>query len=159
MFSKREYANKDQSAKDYVCVSTDTKPTTGIVNGSKLLEMDTSTVYVFDAANGEWLAQSSSGGGGGSSDFSTAQMTVNDSVDHAMYGAFAVGIVGPDDPPPTTTGKVYTDEYDSFSVVMYKGMAVVEFEIDEQTTISATGSATVDRNYVIITGDCTITIS
>ena len=59
MFSKREYANKDQSAKDYVCVSTDTKPTTGIVNGSKLLEMDTSTVYVFDAANGEWLAQSS----------------------------------------------------------------------------------------------------
>lgn len=99
------------------------------------------------------------GGGGGSSDFSTAQMTVNDSVDHAMYGAFAVGIVGPDDPPPTTTGKVYTDEYDSFSVVMYKGMAVVEFEIDEQTTISATGSATVDSNYVIITGDCNITIS
>ena len=34
-----------------------------------------------------------------------------------------------------------------------------EFEIDEQTTISATGSATVDRNYVFITGDCTITIS
>lgn len=99
------------------------------------------------------------GGGGGSSDFSTAQMTVNDSVDHIMYGAFAVGIVGPDDPPPTTTGKVYTDEYDSFSVVMYKGMATVEFEIDEQTTISATGSATVDRNYVIITGDCNITIS
>lgn len=99
------------------------------------------------------------GGGGGSSDFSTAQMTVNDSVDHIMYGAFAVGIVGPDDPPPTTTGKVYTDEYDSFSVVMYKGMAAVEFEIDEQTTISATGSATVDRNYVIITGDCNITIS
>lgn len=50
---------------DSACLSSDTKPTTGVANGSKLLEMDTSTVYAFDEANGEWLAQSSSGGGGG----------------------------------------------------------------------------------------------
>lgn len=38
------------------CLSTDTKPTTGIANGSKLLEMDTSTLYVFDEENETWRA-------------------------------------------------------------------------------------------------------
>lgn len=56
MFSKREYANKDQTAKDYVCLSTDDpKPTDGIVNGSICLEMDTGTFYVFDEAGSQWL--------------------------------------------------------------------------------------------------------
>lgn len=55
MFSKREYANKDQSAKDYVCKSTDTKPTDGIVNGSMCLEMDTGKFYAFDAAGEQWV--------------------------------------------------------------------------------------------------------
>ena len=55
MFSKREYANKDQSAKDYVCKSTDEKPTDGIVNGSICLEMDTGTFYAFDEENAQWI--------------------------------------------------------------------------------------------------------
>lgn len=37
------------------CLSTDTKPT-DVANGSKLLEMDTSTLYIYDAENGEWRA-------------------------------------------------------------------------------------------------------
>jgi len=39
-----------------VCLSTDTKPTTGIANGSTCLEMDTSTLYIYDEANETWRA-------------------------------------------------------------------------------------------------------
>lgn len=37
-------------------LSTDTKPTDNIVNGSKFIEMDTSTTYFFDQENTEWHA-------------------------------------------------------------------------------------------------------
>lgn len=36
------------------CLSTDTKPTNGWANGSKLIEMDTSKVFMFDEANSQW---------------------------------------------------------------------------------------------------------
>lgn len=42
-------------ATDYVCLSTETKETEGIANGSTLLEVDTSRIYVF--YNGTWYAQ------------------------------------------------------------------------------------------------------
>lgn len=35
------------------CLSTDTKPTNW-ANGSKLIEMDTSKLYLYDAANHTW---------------------------------------------------------------------------------------------------------
>lgn len=35
-------------------LSTDTKPTTGIANGSTFIEMDTSKLYFFDEANSTW---------------------------------------------------------------------------------------------------------
>lgn len=35
-------------------LSTDTKPTDYIANGSVFIEMDTSKVYFFDAANSQW---------------------------------------------------------------------------------------------------------
>lgn len=39
------------------CLSTDAKPTgEHIMNGSKLIEMDTSTLYIYDAENQEWRA-------------------------------------------------------------------------------------------------------
>ena len=37
------------------CLSTDTKPTQNVANGSKLLEMDTATMYMYDAAGSQWL--------------------------------------------------------------------------------------------------------
>lgn len=37
------------------CLSSDSKPTK-VANGSKLLEMDTSTLYVFDSQNQTWRA-------------------------------------------------------------------------------------------------------
>ena len=36
------------------CLSTDSKPTADIANGSTLLEMNTSNVYTFDEANTTW---------------------------------------------------------------------------------------------------------
>ena len=38
------------------CLSTDTKPTENIYNGSKIMEMDTATLYMFDAESSEWIA-------------------------------------------------------------------------------------------------------
>lgn len=48
--------NEDKTARFYVegtCLSGDTKPL-DVDNGSKLLEIDTSTLYVFDLANEIW---------------------------------------------------------------------------------------------------------
>ena len=39
----------------YEGLSTDTKPTTNIPNGSRFLEMDTGKVYMFDQTNLTWL--------------------------------------------------------------------------------------------------------
>lgn len=39
----------------YYGLSTDSKPTEGVGNGSAFIEMDTSKVYFFDAGNAEWL--------------------------------------------------------------------------------------------------------
>lgn len=40
------------------CLSSDTKPTEGVGNGSVLIEMDTGTIYFFDEAGGAWIAWS-----------------------------------------------------------------------------------------------------
>ena len=37
------------------CLSTDTKPTAGILNGSSLIEMDTGKVYFYDEAGAQRL--------------------------------------------------------------------------------------------------------
>lgn len=43
-------------AEEYAGLSTDDpKPTVGIANGSKFIEMDTGLTYYFDAENGEWV--------------------------------------------------------------------------------------------------------
>lgn len=49
-----------KSGKKYIegaCLSTDEKPTAGVLmNGSKLMEMDTSTLYMYDEKNKIWRA-------------------------------------------------------------------------------------------------------
>lgn len=39
------------------CLSTDTKPTNQIANGSILVEIDTGTVYFFNEESEEWVEQ------------------------------------------------------------------------------------------------------
>lgn len=43
---------KDQI--EATCLSTDTKPTRNVSNGSVLIEMDTSKIYFYDEANSMW---------------------------------------------------------------------------------------------------------
>lgn len=38
-----------------VCLSTDTKPTTGLANGSLCLEMDTGDIYAFNETAHAWV--------------------------------------------------------------------------------------------------------
>lgn len=45
--------NLDNGAKTYVGLSTDDKPE-GVANGSIFIEMDTGTVYFYDAEGEEW---------------------------------------------------------------------------------------------------------
>lgn len=39
---------------DIRCLSTDTKPTDGVPNGSTCIEIDTGTMYMYDAENDQW---------------------------------------------------------------------------------------------------------
>lgn len=41
--------------KEFYGLSTDTKPTENLANGSVFIEMDTSDVYFFDEENTVWL--------------------------------------------------------------------------------------------------------
>lgn len=47
-----DYTSK---ATDFICLSTEEKTTDDVANGSTLLEVDTSTIYVF--YEGIWYAQ------------------------------------------------------------------------------------------------------
>lgn len=38
-----------------VCLSTDTKPTTGLANGSLCLEIDTGKIYAFNETASTWV--------------------------------------------------------------------------------------------------------
>ena len=56
-FNEQRYVDLGQVYYVGDCLSSDTKPTGGnIMNGSKLLEMDTSTLYIYDKASQEWRA-------------------------------------------------------------------------------------------------------
>lgn len=53
-------------SKKYVeiaCLSTDSKPTTGIITGSLALEVDTGDIYAFDETGAQWDKIAELGGG------------------------------------------------------------------------------------------------
>lgn len=55
--SNRIYSQIENEQKNLVeisCLSTDSKPTEGIVTGSVALEVDTGDVYLFDEASTTW---------------------------------------------------------------------------------------------------------
>lgn len=57
MFTNRmaSYITKDKILIEAACLSTDTKPTTGIANGSLCLEMDTGKIYAFNETASTWV--------------------------------------------------------------------------------------------------------
>ena len=57
---KRLIAVDGGTEKEYVemtLLSTDTKPTSGIIGGSIAVEVDTGKVYFFDEDGSEWIEQ------------------------------------------------------------------------------------------------------
>lgn len=46
--------NDNANLQQFACLSTDTKPTELIANGSMCIEIDTGDIYMFDAAGAEW---------------------------------------------------------------------------------------------------------
>lgn len=104
------------------------------------------------------IEQGIANAGGGSSDFSTAEVTVEGSM---YYTGFllphiteAVAIF----PAMIDASSSVTDG--TYTVPLYKGELDVVIEgLGEGKTISTTGDIEADGNVLFITGDCTITIS
>lgn len=62
---KRYIAVDGGAEKEYLeinCLSTDTKPTDGMITGSKLVEIDTGKRFLFDEVSEDWYEQPASGG-------------------------------------------------------------------------------------------------
>ena len=57
MFSitKSTYTGNNKILIDAVCLADDSKPTTGIANGSMCLVMDNGKIYVFNEAASSWV--------------------------------------------------------------------------------------------------------
>lgn len=53
-YSKAQNIGPTKRYVEGTCLSTDEKPVDNIGNGSVLLEMDTSKVYLFDEENSTW---------------------------------------------------------------------------------------------------------
>lgn len=100
---------------------------------------------------------SEGGGGGGSSDFSTAQVTLVGTWDRVIS---PIGII---DPGPGIA--IVLPIAGKHTIVLYKGEQRLFPTTSEGQQISATGNATAtfdeeDQEWrIIITGDCTLTIT
>lgn len=134
--------------------STDNKPTTGIMNGSTGIEVNTGKKYVFDEESGEWTEIASSGGGGGgggSSDFSTAEVTLS----AEGVGALQIACISDDELHQSVAFFI-----ESFEAILYKGSQVCDTsEIEGTITVSGDAVYDSEEQTITITGDCTITIS
>lgn len=106
----------------------------------------------------------SGGGGGGSSDFSTAEVTiVNNTAGtfNTAYMPYAMAADAeqgnPDISMPTFLGGIPIGT-SSYNAILYKGSCYLEYM--ESASVEITGSATkLFDGALVITGDCTITIS
>ena len=90
--------------------------------------------------------------GGGSSDFSTANVTINNAGDGLLIALIDGG---------TTISGMFNSG--TISAILYKGAAVAEVNDESQNITINSGAATYpepdNHKFVLITGDCTITIS
>lgn len=151
------YAGQDKVYIESVCLSTDSKPTTGIANGSTCIEMNTGKKFMFNEDSGEWVEVPSSGGGGGGGgggDFSTAQVTVNiiDFEDGAEVHLMDVPKV---ENGILMSGEMYVVTATDTITIPIAPNGVAFKSMDEP--LSTTGSATVtqvDRDFIItVAGD------
>ena len=157
----------DKSLVSIACNSNDTKPTTGIVTGSKAEEVDTGKKFAFDEESGDWIEQPSGGGGGGGGRVSVAILTMtNTSEDEdkviSMYGPhIEQANFGPygtlDIVVSGNTDSIGGGSSEDIEVVLVDGKAFLEFSYDmgEAPTVSG-GLEMVGEDIGIMTGDATI---
>ena len=57
MFTNRKsiYVGNEKCLIEAACLSTDSKPTDGIANGSIVIEMNTGKIYMFNEAGSAWV--------------------------------------------------------------------------------------------------------
>ena len=169
----------------YACLSTDSKPTTGISNGSTCIVMNTGKTYIFDEENGEWEElPGSGGGGGGGGGENFVKITLNltppegyscdvKAIEGGIVG-YAYDIYGEVDYHnfintgewfvADETGKVSFPiiEYakiDSEAIKAFDATNETELKIDFNEDVTLTGGIEVDSvdNWMYrVTGDCTI---
>lgn len=53
--TKAIYIGEEKILVEAACLSTDSKPTAGIANGSLCLEMDTGKIFAFNEAGSTWI--------------------------------------------------------------------------------------------------------
>ena len=95
--------------------------------------------------------------GGGSSDFNTAQMTI--AGNQSSIGLTCAYLYEESGEAALTvsSGGIFLGEY---TVPLYKGVATAQLDYEEIGNVVVSGNATINEDgLIIITGDCTITIS
>ena len=139
-------------------LSTDTKPTNGILPNSLFWELDTNGMYYFDGT--QWQSIGGSGGGGGG-DFATLQMTVTaDGGNFTVYPSAGLDsdyeciFVSSNN---TFRQDINVDHDESVTIkVLYAGESAI---VSPYTVVkSVTGDATYDQETGLITatGDFTV---
>ena len=106
--------------------------------------------------------------GGGGGDFSTAQVTIDNSNNQGQYPPIYGSIVGSYNTggfPPTladcTEGRIApSDPIQTYTVILYKGKAKLSVNVSGAQTITVSGNAIdVGDNAYVFSGNGTITIS
>lgn len=106
----------------------------------------------FDTLLGEQLLEGE-GGGGGSSDFSTAEVTVN----AGKQFEFNVPLINDEFGYLGSYDNINPGDSETLTIGLYKGKALTRFLTDG--VVSVSGNAQLNNEQILITGDCTITIS
>lgn len=102
---------------------------------------------------------SGGGGGGGSSDFTTAKMTIVNTVPQSFSWECPWFIDDPEFSCAYGDISVTSNATETFDIIMYKGQASLH-ALPGTAQISISGNIEPDgATYYLITGDCTITIS
>lgn len=112
---------------------------------------------ITDGANGYSKVNVNVEGGGGESDFSTAEVTINDTdgAGWLIIGAFILDR----DSDSTIYPQIYSDEEESIQLALYKGKSVIAFPNNSAGDVTVSGDAVNNGDNITVTGDCTITIS
>ena len=130
----------------------------------KWLDIDKQNIIELQSVDGELITakcngEDIGGGGGGSSDFTTAEVTINHTAADWLFYVSQIVESG-DDVFLYPLLEIYSDDPTeiTITVALYKGHSALMSE-SGWDTVSIVGNATEETGRIDITGDCVITIS